>query len=169
MLGMLGLYLANLIEDNSEELLNAISKGETFNFDGGLLGKGLKKLSGGKIDTNALKIAFAKSQGKNTIGRASVSLGARGLVNYLFNPYVIAAKTMVGMAYDSQKAYRDEQFEKEVFDLPTESDKYMVDEKFMAISNNNFEQMDRVNYTVKQLLNSGNLAGSMIDRAFGNL
>lgn len=169
MIGILGLYLANLAQSNIESLMNAYSDGKTFNMHGGMLGKGIKKATGGKLDAEAIKVAFTNSQSKKAISSLVAKGAVKGLSNYFFNPYVLAARTAGKMIYDSQKAYRDEQFNKEVFDLPIESDKYMIDERFQTVSNNSFRDMERTDFSVRQLLGSENIAGSMIDRAFGRM
>ena len=167
--GIFGLYLANLIEDNAEEWARAYTKGGKYTVDGGMLGKALKKVSGGKIDPSKLSYTFASAQSKKTIGSLVTKTAVKGIANYLFNPYVIAGKMAVGAMYDSQKEYMNEQFKKQVFNLPDESNKYLIDERFNAVNSNAMSGMDRTNFAVRELLNSGNLAGSLIDRAFGNM
>lgn len=169
MIGILGLYLGNILEDNIENGMEAYIKGEKYNFNGGMLGDGIKKLTGGKIDLSKISYTFAQSQSKKTIGNVVAKGLVKGVANYLFNPYVIAGRMAAGAIYDSQKEYMDEQFKKEVFDLPDESNKYMIDERFSALSGNTLSSMDRTNFAVRELLNSNNIAGSLIDRAFSHM
>ena len=167
--GLFGLYMANLAEDNIEELFRSYTSGSKYTVNGGMLGKALSKVSGGKIDPSKLTYTFAAAQSKQTM-KSLVAKGlAKSITNYIFNPYVIAGKMAVGAIYDSQKEYAEEQFKKQIFDLPDDSNKYLIDERFNAVNSNAMSSMDRTNYTVKELLNSGNLAGSLIDRAFGNM
>lgn len=167
--GIFGLYLANLVEDNVEDWSKAYTSGGKYTVNGGMLGKALSKVSGGKIDPSKLSYVFASAQSKKTIGSLLTRTAVKGIAGYMFNPYVIAGKMAVGAIYDSQKEYAEEQFKKQIFDLPDDSNKYLIDERFNAVNSNAMSSMDRTNYTVKELLNSGNLAGSLIDRAFGNM
>ncbi len=61
MIGILGLYLGNILEDNIENGMEAYIKGDKYNFNGGMLGDGIKKLTGGKIDLSKISYTFAQS------------------------------------------------------------------------------------------------------------
>lgn len=161
---ILQMYAYGLLENNLEELIKAYSKGGTYKMDTGLLGKGINKVTGGKIPS--LTHTFKAAQ--SGTGKA-MALGAGILGKAFFHPAAIATRMAVGYAWDKRKSYIEDEMNKHIFNMPSETDRYILDQRFQGVSNNTFNDMERVNYTINELLNSGNLAGSMIDRVFSNL
>lgn len=159
--------------NNTENLLKAISKGGEFEFDGGMLGtgiaKGLNKLTGSNLNKSfGIKASFAaaKSGVKSTIGKKFIAALAGGVGAYMFDPRVMAIRIALGMTYDAAKGHQEEQLTKNILDVPDDSNKYMLDERYPMISNTAYGYMEKINRDVNNLLNQDNLAGNIINQAF---